>query len=326
MFKRDDPLRSYNCNREEISRRGAVFNINEGIDYPIGENCILRLIGWPGIGTRMVSFHLLIHRPGGTIHENSFLIGEECLVCLRGFGEVDIGKGWERVAPGNVVFVPPGVKHATRCAPDTSEDFIALSYICPSPLELYHRLGLMKNGVLDIDALNMAYLEMVSDNIPTDFPIKDNILDGGIYCAEKLGYNKVGNEGGIFHLLRGAPFRKFGALIRFCVWPGVGAKNCGLHVGQVERGKPFRPHIHPISEDAFLIVNGNTMAFLNDRWFPSQPGDIIYAPPNIYHGSGFPQSDDGKLIATGCACPPQLDLYELAGYIEGGAFTEFELE
>ena len=326
MFLKDDPLRSYNRNRELIGKRGAVFNINEGIDYPAGEGCTLRLIGWPGTGTRMVSFHLLIHKPGGATDMHNFLIGEECIVCLRGLGEVDLGAGWESVAPGNVIFVPQGVIHATRCAPGSPDSFVALSYVCPSPLELYHKLGLMKGGVLDIDALNLGMLEMVADTIPLEFPITEHRLDGGRYNAEALGYDTVHLKGGIFHLLRGAPFRKFGALIRFCVWPGVGANNCGLHVGQVECGKPFKPHIHPVSEDAFLIVNGETVAFLDDRWIPSQPGDIIYAPPYIYHGTGYPRGDDRKLIATGCACPPQLDLYELAGYIQEGSFTSFDLE
>ena len=43
-----DPAHWYNRTREEIRTRGAIFNINEGIDIDNGNGCITRLIGWPG--------------------------------------------------------------------------------------------------------------------------------------------------------------------------------------------------------------------------------------------------------------------------------------
>ena len=202
---RDDPARAYNRTRDEIRTRGAIFNINEGLDAENGKGCVTRLIGWPAVGTRMVSFHLLIHKPGGSFETQIRPISEVSMTCLRGAGEVSLGEaGWERIEAGNVIFVPMGAPFATRCAPGSKEDFIALSYICPSPLEFYQEIGLMRNGEFQIDEIDKLMLNMVPDKIPQDCVMKLNQL-GGKYLAEALGYDEVAQKGGVFNIYRGAP-------------------------------------------------------------------------------------------------------------------------
>ncbi|MCX8023546.1 MAG: cupin domain-containing protein [Syntrophorhabdaceae bacterium] len=324
MRNEQDPARASNRTREEIRTRGAIFNINEGIDIESGKNCITRLIGWPGVGTRMVAFHLLIHKPGGGFDMHSHPISEESVTCIKGRGEVNFGSGWVKVEAGNVLFFPIGCVHATRNDPSSDEDFIALSYVCPSPLEYYQEIGLMSGGEFNITEIDKLILNSTRDNIPRECVMKANEL-GGHERAEVKGYENVAKTGGVFNIYRGAPFTAYGGYMKFIVWPGVGAKNCGLHNAHHEPGLAFKPHVHPISEDAILFWKGEGMAYLESRWIECWEGDILYAPALVRHGTGC-RKDQGPMDSSGCATPPQFDLYERAGYLKQGRFVDFPVE
>jgi quercetin dioxygenase-like cupin family protein len=321
----NDPARAYNRTKEEIRTHGAIFNINKGLDIHDGRNCITRLIGWPGIGTRMVSFHLLIHKQGGSYQSQARPISEVSMTCIRGKGEVNIGRaGWEKIAAGNVLFVPVGVPYSTRCDPDSNEDFIALAYICPSPLEYYQEVGLMEDGDFNIDEIDKLLLNIIPDSIPKGCVMTNNDL-GGIYRPGNRGYDEISKSGGVFNIYKGAPFHGYGGAMKFIVWPGVGAKNCGLHNACHEPGVAFKPHVHPISEDAILFWDGDGMAYLESRWIEVNEGDILYAPALVRHGTGCHVKSPRAINSSGCATPPQLDLYEKAGYLKGGKFIEFSI-
>ena len=148
---------------------------------------------------------------------------------------------------------------------------------------------------------------------------------GGAERAEVKGYAEVARSGGVFNMYRGAPFRGYGGLMKFIIWPGVGAKNCGLHHAHHEPGVAFKPHVHPISEDAILIWDGEGMGYLESRWIEVSEGDIIYAPATVRHGTGCRKDQPKMMHAAGCASPPQFDLYEQAGYLKDGKFTDFPL-
>jgi gentisate 1,2-dioxygenase len=321
MINVHDPARAGNRTREEVRTRGAIFNINEGIDIDNGNKCLTRLIGWPATGTRMVSFHLLIHRPGGGFEMHNHPISEECVTCIRGKGEVNFGAGWVKIEAGNILFAPIGAAHATRNDPDSAEDFIALSYTCPSPLEYYQEIGLMASGEFNITEIDKLLLNAQRDSIPTACVMKPNEL-GGAERADAKGYGEVARTGGVFNIYRGAPFTAYGGAMKFIVWPGVGSKHCGLHNAYHLPGVAFKPHVHPISEDAILFWDGEGMAYLESRWIECGEGDILYAPALVRHGTGC-RVDQRPMNSSGCASPPQFDLYELAGYLKAGRFTDF---
>ena len=320
-----DPARAQYRTREEIRTRGAIFNINEGIDIDNGQGCITRLIGWPGVGTRMVAFHLLIHKPGGSFAMESHPISEECITCIRGKGEVNLGNGWEKVEAGNVIFVPIGCSHATRCDPSSKEDFVGLSYTCPPLLEYYQEIGLMANGEFDTTKIDLLLLNARRDSIPKQCVMMPNEL-GGADRAEVKGYAEVARSGGIFNIYRGAPFGAYGGAMKFIVWPGVGAKHCGLHNACHQPGVAFKPHVHPIAEDAVMFWDGEGMAYLESRWIECSEGDILYAPAQVRHGTACREGQRGPMNSSGCASPPQFDLYQLAGYLKDGRFTDFPVE
>ncbi len=322
----DDPARVWNRTLDEVRRRGAIFNINYGIDIDRGNGCITRLVGWPGSGTRMVSFHLLIHKPGGALAGQSHPISETSMTCIRGAGEVNFNKrGWERVEAGNLLFAPMGCTYETRCAPGSKEDFIVLQYICPSPMEFYQALGLASGGDLDYFAIDKATLGIKMDSIPRGCTMRPNKL-GGIYHGETIGAKAAAEGGAVFNIFRGAPFNKYGGPMRFLIWPGVGAKMCGVHNAYHDPGVAFKPHLHPISEDAVLFWNGIGDGYLESRWIECYEGDILYAPALVKHGTGCMAHRPRGMSSSGCATPPQFDLYEYAGYLKDGKFTEFTFE
>jgi len=318
-----DPARATNRTVEEISRRGAIFNVNEGIVVEDGVACETRLVGWPANGTRMVSFHVLTHHPGGAYEHHGHPISEESLICIRGQGEVDLGGGWVEVDAGNAIFVPAARQHATRNRPGSDEDFVILSYNCPPPMELYKELGLIVHGVFDQKAIDKALLLSTPGDIPAVCAARPNDL-GGPERGEVKGPEETAVTGGVFNLFRGAPFTGYGALMKFILWPGIGAKNIGQHMAFHDPGVAFAPHVHPISEDAIYCVDGRGQGYLESRWIDVSVGDIIYAPAGVRHGTGCRSEELGMFTCTGCASPPQFDLYEIAGYLNDGRFGDFE--
>jgi quercetin dioxygenase-like cupin family protein len=323
MVSVHEPARAANRTAKEISRRGAVFNVNEGIVVHDGVACETRLVGWPGNGTRMVSFHVLTHHPGGAHEDHGHPISEESLICIRGEGQVDLGRGWVDVAAGNAIFVPAGSRHATRNRPGSDEDFVVLSYNCPPPMELYKQVGLIVQGMYDQKAIDKASLLSVPGSIPAVCSAQLNDL-GGDERGELKGFAETARTGGVFNLFRGARFTGYGALMRFILWPGIGAKNIGQHMAFHDPGIAFAPHVHPISEDAIYCVSGRGQGYLESRWIDVSIGDIIYAPAGVRHGTGCRADESEVFLCTGCASPPQFDLYELAGYLKDGEFGGFE--
>jgi quercetin dioxygenase-like cupin family protein len=318
----DDPARAHNRTIEEIRTRGAIFNINEGIEVADGQKCRTRLVGWPGNGTRMVSFHLLTHEPAGGYEMHRHPISEESLVCIRGRGEINFGNGWVEVGPGNALFVPSGLTHATRCLAGSKEEFIVLSYNCPPPMEYYQTIGFFRNGNFDMGTIDTAALLSRRGNVPAECVMSLNDL-GGHERGEIKGREAVAKTGGVFNLYRGATYTGNGSLMRFILWPGTGTKMVGQHIAFHDPGSSFRPHYHPISEDAIIAVDGQGQGYLESRWIDVEIGDIIYGPCGVKHGTAC-RSGSKPFLSTGCACPPQFDLYEHAGYLKDGVFVDFE--
>jgi len=57
--------------------------------------------------------------------------------------------------------------------------------------------------------------------------------------------------------------------------------------------------------------------FLADQWYDDmEEGDVMYAPCVIKHGTRNPAEGSGEpFICADSAAPPQLELYQLAGYL-----------
>ena len=105
-----------------------------------------------------------------------------------------------------------------------------------------------------------------------------------------------------------------GHVVHFALNPKMGCKNTNIAVGFHEPGKEFAPHVHPISEEILIIYSGEGECYLKDKWIPVKAGDIVFAPPGITHGTrNYPDAKE-PFVTLGIATPPQLDLYNRAGY------------
>ncbi len=80
-------------------------------------------------------------------------------------------------------------------------------------------------------------------------------------------------------------------------------------------GQGMLPHKHPISEEMLIVFRGNGQFYLDDQWYDVAEGDVLYAPAGVWHGTRNPATNTEPFITIGCASPPQLDLYERAGYV-----------
>lgn len=105
------------------------------------------------------------------------------------------------------------------------------------------------------------------------------------------------------------------ATMNFVFWPGSGSTHLCLHCGIQQPGETFAVHVHPGSEEAFIAFEGTGQLFLSDRWIDAEPGDALFAPPGVRHGTRNPQQGPGARSFVTCGGPTPFDpvLYDRAG-------------
>jgi mannose-6-phosphate isomerase-like protein (cupin superfamily) len=103
--------------------------------------------------------------------------------------------------------------------------------------------------------------------------------------------------------------------MNFLFWPGTGCARLSLHCGIQQPGQSFSVHMHPESEEMFIGVEGKGNVHLNGEWLPFEAGDILYAPPGMFHGTRNPQTgqDAARFVTCGGPAPYDTDFYERAG-------------
>ena len=87
-----------------------------------------------------------------------------------------------------------------------------------------------------------------------------------------------------------------GHVVHFALNPKMGCRNTN------------------ISEEILLIFSGEGECYLYDKWIPCKAGDIIFAPPGVWHGTRNPAGNTEPFVTLGIATPPQQDLFARAGY------------
>ncbi|MCB0914601.1 MAG: cupin domain-containing protein [Actinobacteria bacterium] len=115
VFRDDQPeFRAQNLPAAEVARAGALFNVLEGSAFT-GIGLPMRLVLWPGAGTRLVGFNYAYCGIGveDTIHTHP--VSDEFLVMWSGSGQFFVGDiGWVDAAGGDVALAPCGVAHGHR--------------------------------------------------------------------------------------------------------------------------------------------------------------------------------------------------------------------
>ena len=126
---------------------------------------------------------------------------------------------------------------------------------------------------------------------------------------------QVRKTGGIFNIHEGYNWAKSTGLdVHLVLTPRRGSHNVGITSGVHLPGMEFEPHVHPLSEELVFCFEGEGEFYLYDRWIPVKAGDVLYAPPGVYHGTRKPKDSEGRFVTIGVATPPQLDLYNRIGY------------
>lgn len=125
----------------------------------------------------------------------------------------------------------------------------------------------------------------------------------------------VREKGGLFNIREGYNWTKSTDLdLHLVLTPKLGSHNVGITSAVHYPGMEFEPHVHPLSEELVFCFEGEGEFYLYDKWIPVKAGDVLYAPPGVYHGTRKPKDSEGIFITVGVATPPQLDLYNRIGY------------
>jgi len=126
---------------------------------------------------------------------------------------------------------------------------------------------------------------------------------------------EVKKFGGMFNIFEGYNWEKSSGLdLHLVLTPRLGSRNIGITSAVHYPGMEFEPHVHPLSEELVFCYEVEGEFYLYDKWIPVKAGDVLYAPPGVYHGTRKPKGSEGTFITIGVATPPQLDLYNRIGY------------
>jgi quercetin dioxygenase-like cupin family protein len=113
-FHDDQPaVRSWVLERADVRRGGALFNVFMGAPFT-GIGVPMRLILWPGAGSRTAGFNLAAPESGTADELHTHPVSDECLAMWRGDGEFFIGETWLPAKANDVALAPCGVAHGHR--------------------------------------------------------------------------------------------------------------------------------------------------------------------------------------------------------------------
>lgn len=310
--------------REEISRRGAVFSLNEGVETVI-HGIQTRLVIWPGVGVTESAVHLLTVRPGDESANYAIGMSDEAMVCLSGRGEVFLRGEWAEIEAGDVAYFPAGVRHGVRNAGSSSANFILASCISPPNLDLYAGTGFIaaETRQFNFDVIDLAVKNALARGsqfgpLP---PNETHLNESHPHLrAWNLEADDVRRNGGLFNIYKGAKSPVVIPL-RLILWPGHGGSaligyNCVVH----QPNQLFDVHVHPVSPERIICMKGKGLFYLEDDWIEAEENDVLVAPSGVHHGTAGSDMTEGTFVCAGFATPPQLDLILASGFYHDGEF------
>ncbi|BCA94570.1 hypothetical protein TUM19329_09310 [Legionella antarctica] len=235
------------------------------------------------------------------------------------------------IEPGDIAYFPENIKHGIRNAGKHHEDFILVSSITPPLVSLYIDSGfyIEELGKMDFDAAEAAKKMSVPGKLSKVNQLRYRETHPELR-AWNLKAKDIRKKGGLFNMFKGAEFNANGSPMRFILWPGHGARQCGFHLTRCATGDLFAAHTHPVSDECVIVWSGAARGFLNDHWFEMGVHECLLAPCGVPHGGPLNiqtktadschQSKD--TLWGGFASPPQGDLYLRAGYIQNQEFQD----
>lgn len=138
----DEIYRARNRTHQEIRCKGAIGNLNDGIEITTTHGIHTRLIAWPGNGFQTECVHVLTHHPGHESEMYCYDMIEESMLCLKGRGEVFLRGKWVEIEAGDTAYFPEGVERVSRNPEGNRQDFVVVNALSPPPFDLYEPFGL----------------------------------------------------------------------------------------------------------------------------------------------------------------------------------------
>lgn len=114
-YQDDQPeVRAQNLAPADVKAHGALFNVLEGAAFT-GIGLPMRLVLWPGAGTRLVGFNYAYCGTGVQDAMHRHPVSDEFLVMWSGAGQLYVGDlGWVDAEENDVAMAPCGVLHGHR--------------------------------------------------------------------------------------------------------------------------------------------------------------------------------------------------------------------
>src|SRR5512135_2866516 len=83
----------------------------------------------------------------------------------------------------------------------------------------------------------------------------------------------------------GVKFQMGNAFSYKVLGPDNGVQEVSLNYGEHAPGMEFKQHIHQNSCDIIICLSGTGVIRSGDKRIPIGPGDVIYVPAGVVHGT-----------------------------------------
>lgn len=145
------------------------------------------------------------------------------------------------------------------------------------------------------------------------------------YLAKNRSHVEIRHSGAIGDLNEGIEIILHNIPTRLIAWPGNGFQTESVHVSTLSPGMESQMYTYPISEEAFLCIQGKGEVYLRGKWISIEPGDMAYFPENVTHALRNPINNKEDFILVNSITPPLVSLYEDSGfYIRGLGSIDFD--
>ena len=148
-FREDQAeVRAKNLAPDEIKLNGALFHVLEGAPFT-GIGLPMRLVLWPGAGTRLTGFNYAYTGIGVTDVIHKHPVSDEFLVMWSGSGQFfGGGFGWVDAEENDVMMAPCGVVHGHRSIDGRGPSMMG-GFASPPQLDLLIPSPLYTNGMFE---------------------------------------------------------------------------------------------------------------------------------------------------------------------------------
>lgn len=136
------------------------------------------------------------------------------------------------------------------------------------------------------------------------------------YWERYLTHTQIQQNGALSNLGDGISITTHGIDTRPIAWPGNGFQTEAVHVLTVKPGEESEQYAYDMAEQAMICFKGKGQVFLRGQWLDIEPGDVAYFPATVERAVRNLDGNEGDFVLVTAISPPQLDLYEAAGFYD----------